>query len=98
MKITKVVDEVITKEQFEEKLGVKIKSFERPNDDNFLKIYTDKGYVIYLRCDDMKTLFDIDTNIFDDESVKITKDGIHMEGREELYRGKVKHISKIKLD
>ena len=59
MKIVKLGKQEIAKEDFENKLGIKIKEWVKPEDDNFLKIYTQTGYIIYLRCEDMKVLFNL---------------------------------------
>ena len=94
MKIVKLGKQEIAKEDFENKLGIKIKEWVKPEDDNFLKIYTQTGYIIYLRCEDMKVLFNLNINVFD-EDVKFEKDKIVLKNKEEIYRGKVKPLSKI---
>jgi len=94
MRIVKLGERVITKEEVERRLCVRIEEWIYPDDDNFLKIYTKSGYVIYLRCEDMKKLFDIDINVFD-ENVKITKDKIILQSKEEIYRGRFKPLDKI---
>ena len=95
MKITKITKREIKKEEFEQKLGIKIKNWVQPKDDNFLKIYTQTDYIVYLRCQDIKVLFDLDINVFDGD-VKFEKDKIVLKDSEEIYRGKVKHLSKVR--
>ncbi len=95
MKVIKQGKQEITKAQFEEKLGVKIKELVRPKDDNFLKIYAEKGYIVYLRCEDMQALFNLDINVFDEDEIKFEKDKIVLTNKEVLYKGKAKKITGI---
>jgi hypothetical protein len=94
MKIIKTEKQEILKEDFEKKLGIKIKEWIRPEDDSFLKIYTENDYIIYLRCEDIKTLFGFNINVFD-TNVKFEKNKIVLKDKREVYKGKVKPLSRI---
>jgi hypothetical protein len=87
MKIVQYTKTKINRKELSEKLGMDILSIKDAGD--YLKLLSNKGIVIYLRCDDIKQLLGTNLNIFDEDQVKITKDEIIFCHTKETYRGSV---------
>ena len=90
MRIVKHFKQKITFQELGEVLNVDILNV--VNEDNYLKVTTKKnsesiGASIYLRCADIKELFNLENNIFDTKDLKVNKDSIFIHTEEEVFKG-----------